>query len=157
VIAVLLPFVAPPVIRAAMQERTVARARHGDFGDRSQAINELSFAGTPRAYRALREIAVDPRQEQSARSQAAYALASYPEAKETLLALAADPSPFVQSAAGAGLLVFADDPRAWANVERLARDERALVREQVQEAVRHGRMHPAARDKRARLLEEIAR
>jgi hypothetical protein len=100
---------------------------------------------------------VDRSDDEIARAQATVAMAEYPEAKETLLALADDPSPGVQVAAGTGLLLFADDPRAWAVVERLARDERASVRQPMQAALRHGRMDPGGRDRRARLLEEIAR
>lgn len=157
VIAVMLPIAAPPVIRAAVLERKVYWARHGAVEGRSHAISDLSHAGTPRAYRTLRDIAVDPREDAYLRSQAAYGLANYPDAKEPLLVLAADPEPHVRASAAAGLLVFADDPRAWAVVERLARDERALIRDPVQAALRQGRIHPAARDKRTRLLEEIAR
>ena len=156
VLSLMQPFVVPPVARAIYQHQEMAQARHGTEADRDQAIQELGQRGTPAAYRALRDIAFNRAEDPYIRSRAAYQLAEYPEGKESLLTLAGDAPPAMLGTVGAGLLLFADDPRAWAVVERLARDERASVREPMQEALRYGRMQQGAVAKRTRLLEAIA-
>ena len=138
-------------------EQRLAAARSGDWQERSDAIGELALERSARGYGVLHDIATNRAGEVDARTQAVSALAEFPEAKDTLLALADDPAPQIQAAAGASLLLFADDPRAWAVIERLVLDERASVREPMQSALRYGRMQQAAVDKRTRLLERIAR
>jgi HEAT repeat protein len=155
-LSLMLPVAVPPLARDFYRRQEVAYARHGSEQDRFEAIQALGEQRTARAYRALRDIALDRADSAYIRGQAAYALAEYPEGKQTLLTLAEDAPPEMLGAVGAGLLLFADDPRAWAVIERLARDERELVRRPMQQALRYGRMHQGAVEKRRRLLEAIA-
>lgn len=77
------------------------------------------------------------------RAAATSALAQYPEAQGTLLALAGDGTAEVRAAAGAALLGVAEDAAAWAAIDRLAREDATLlVRERMADALAADRSIP---------------
>jgi HEAT repeat protein len=155
-LAMVVPFLLLPTIRAVYQEGEVARARGGSESDRGDAIRDLALRRTDRAYRALHAIAINRSEDAYVRAQAISAMAEYPESKDALIALAGDDAPDIQAAAGGELVRFATDPRAWAVVERLARDERDLVREALLRSLKYWHP-PGAEAKQNALLADIAR
>ena len=156
VLAMVVPLALLPTLRALYQERDVARARSGSETDRADAIRELALQRTDRAYRVLHAIAVKRSEDAYVRTQAISAIAEYPESKDALIALAGDEAPAIQAAAGSELVRFANDPKAWAIVERLARDERDLVREALLRSLTYWHP-PGAEAKQNALLADIAR
>lgn len=126
---------------------------HVRFG----AISRLGARETPEARAALMTIARDRSEPEDVRVQAIAALSFHSDGRDVLLSLSSDPAPGVRAAVGLALLRFAGDSDAWATVQRLARDQSAMVRERVAALLAVAQLPAGADERRRELMREIAK
>jgi hypothetical protein len=157
VLAIAILVLGPMAAREASFLGNASAARGVDGTARFGAISTLGSRQTPRAYQTLHAIAADTRDDPYARAEALVAMSFYGDAAPAIIAFAGDPDPIVRAGVGRALLMFAGDAQAWATIEKLARDETLLVREQMAEAVAGSQRGPLPEEKRAALLREIAK
>jgi HEAT repeat protein len=173
---------APVVVNEWNYQRDAHAARSRDWA----AIAALGDRKSVRGTRLLTEIATDRNEPPDVRVVAIQALRNSPDTTETLLALvsdqvpevraevagalsrdrrfmpslvamADDSAPAVRVAVGTALLTFADDPRAWETITRLAtEDDSLVVRERMAESLVNAHVPRPALNQRLALLREIA-
>jgi HEAT repeat protein len=147
----------PPAAAWWADWRAQNRALSRRNPERYSAIVALELRPSPEARQTLLTIARDTSDDSGMRAAAIGALHPYPDVRDVLLSLAADPAPEVRAAAGRALLRSADDPRVWAVIEQLARDNSLAAREQMAAALAEAPVPAAAEESRRALLREIAR
>jgi HEAT repeat protein len=128
-----------------------------DRGDaphvRAAAVQAL--AKSPRGTKTILALASDPVPE--VRVEVAGALSTDRRLVPSVVAMANDSEPEVRVAVGTALLTFADDPRAWVIITRLAMDDESLVvRERMAAALADAHVPRPALNQRLALLHEIA-